>query len=64
MINSIRTLKKENLKLYLEIVQYLGMLRLTNRCALCNNTMGQQKGNPYHIQLCYKCRLKILNQFP
>jgi hypothetical protein len=52
-MNYLNDLKKENTKLFINIVTDLGFLRLKNLCALCGKKMDVDN---YHIQLCKKCR--------
>jgi len=50
-------LKKENIKLYSDLLLELGLLRKRNECAICFKLINIKD---YHIQLCRECRRNLL----
>jgi hypothetical protein len=55
----IKAIKKENPKLFDEIVIHFGILRRINECANCGKKINDLN---YNIQLCQKCREFYLNK--
>lgn len=48
------------MKIPVNYIIELGLIRKRNKCALCGKKMDV---SDYHIQLCYSCRSKELDKF-
>ena len=59
MCDSIKRLKKDNIKFYTDLIMELGLLRKRNECAICFKLIDIKD---YHIQLCRECRRTLLSR--
>ena len=57
--NNVRCWGGKMTEIPIEYVIKLGMLRVKNKCAVCDKVIDIKN---YHIQLCKKCRMKYLKE--